>query len=326
MPHKHKRDKSQNKTTSDLPPTTLAHPLPVTKPPKPAPKPSHPSSKTPASNRKRPRDATDDTPRAFARLMAFHTTGLKPRSGLDDGVRPTKKKRKLGTNPTTTTTTITTSTTNPSTTTIPKILPGERLSDFSARVNAALPIAGLISKGHNLEGVPERKTKTEKRMQRLQAEWREAEARRRERDEEARDEAFADGSGEGGRVGDAGAAGKRAGMAKKRGRKRKGSWGVDGDGDDDDPWAVVAAKRNEEAQGGGRGLVGLHDVVLAPPRFSKPLMERFRVRDGAGVEVGDVPAGAGSLRRREELGVVRRGVVEGYRLLRGGWERGKSGG
>ena len=162
-------------------------------------------------------------------------------------------------------------------------------------------------------------------MQRMQAEWREVEARRKEKEEEARDEAFVAESDEGNHNGDAGTVGKGmgtgTGKGKKKGKKRTARGGAandDDDNDDDDPWATIAAKRKEESSASvNSGLIGLHDVVLAPPQFSKPPRERFKVRNGAGVRVGDVPRGAGSLRRREELGVLRKGVVDGYRMLRG---------
>jgi hypothetical protein len=60
--------------------------------------------------------------------------------------------------------------------------------------------------------------------------------------------------------------------------------------------------------------VGLNDVVQAPPTFTKVPKDKFKVR-GARVEVEDVPKASGSLRRREELGSVRRSVVEGYRAM-----------
>lgn len=186
------------------------------------------------------------------------------------------------------------------------------MSDFSARVDVALPISGLITKGKKVVGVKDRKTKTEKRMQRMQAEWREVEARRKEKAEEARDEAFVDDSDHDGRVANLGTAAQGIGKGEKKGKKRK----ADGDGSDDgDPWAAIAAKRNEESV--HKGLVGLHDVVQAPPQFSKKPTEKFKVRDGAGVRVGNVPGKAGSLRRREGLGETRRAVVEGYRRMMG---------
>ncbi|MCJ1300286.1 hypothetical protein MMC08_003082 [Hypocenomyce scalaris] len=323
MPHKHKRDKSLNKSTSDLPPATFANPLPVAKPSKPSttnPKSSVSPSKKPTSKRKRDGDATDDTPRAFARLMAFQTKGLKPRNGLDDGTRPQKKKRKIATTPAATPNDDRSQTANPTANppVIPQILPGERMSDFSARVDAALPVSGLIGKGRKVEGIKERKSKMEKRMQRMQAEWREVETRRKEREEEMSDEDLVEESDGGDKT--AGGAPGKGKASKKKGKRRKSG----DDESDDDPWAAIAAKRNEDVV--GKGLVGLHDVVQAPPQFSKTPREKFKVRNGAGVRVGDVPGKAKSLRRREELGEARRRVVEDYRRLMGERREGVGGG
>lgn len=143
-------------------------------------------------------------------------------------------------------------------------------------------------------------------MQRMQKEWREVEAKRKDKLDEAREEAEEedDEAGHGQSVSQ-GAGGRKS----KKGKRRK----VMGEeaADEDDPWAVLKAARNEKSN----GLVGLHDVVQAPPQFSKVPKEKFRVQNGAKVDVVDVPNTAGSLRRREELGQARRGVVEGYRQM-----------
>src|SRR6266536_4488866 len=81
----------------DLPPNEIAKPLSVSK--------SANSngifttelnSIRSSKKRKRNKDASDDTPKAFARLMAFQR-GEKLPKGLDDGVKVSKaaKKRKL---------------------------------------------------------------------------------------------------------------------------------------------------------------------------------------------------------------------------------------
>jgi hypothetical protein len=162
------------------------------------------------------------------------------------------------------------------------------MSAFSARVDAALPVRGLTAKGKKMEGGG-RQTKTERKMQRMQREWRvEEERRRAKREELAEEEEDGDGEAGGGRRG-----GTKAG--KRKDEEEEG-----------DPWAGIAAKPLQE--GGGGGLVGLHDVVLAPPKFKKALGERFKIGGGGkGVGVG--------LKRQAELGEARRKVVEGYRAL-----------
>jgi hypothetical protein len=271
--------------------------------------------------------------------MAF-THGVKPKSGLDDGERPTKKQKKQQeksakesskdavtskTPATSATIPVTAPTSAPSkaTTTalpIPKLLPGEHLRDFAARVDAALPVGGLINKGirgRDLAGVKRPQTKTEKKLQKMYKEWREEEARRKDKIQEALDEEE-DAQDEDALTGkvrlpskaelDAHNADSDSGAAaKKKGKKkRKGGAAVE----DDDPWAQVGKNRSDV----GKGLIGLHDVVQAPPVLKK-IKERFRVFDGAKVNVEDVPKEAGSLKRREELGQERQNVLETYRRM-----------
>lgn len=244
--------------------------------------------------------------------MAYQTTGRKIPSGLDDGkTKKQGKKRKreeTAENPV-----------KPeakSSDTIPKIQPGERMSEFAARVDVALPVSGLIGKGQRKGkdplGLKVKQTKLERRMQKMQKEWREVEAKRKERLEEAEEEAEEE-EGEP-RPGLTAAYG--SGMKNSKKAKRRKVLGEES-GDDDDPWAVVKAARNEKAN----GLVGLHDVVQAPPQFTKVPQEKFRVKNGAKVDVADVPTTAGSLRRREELGEARRSIVEGYRKMMQGKRR-----
>lgn len=235
--------------------------------------------------------------------MAYQTTGWKTPSGLDDGIfKKQSKKRKR----------------KPETAgmvnddkkpqdSIPTIKAGERMSDFAARVNAALPVAGLVRNTRKDPlGLKGSQTKTERRMQRMQKEWREVEAKRKEKLEVAMEEAEEEDDEVGvGQSFNHGAGGKKS----KKGKR----WKVIGEEgtDEDDPWAVVKAARNEKSS----GLVGLHDVVQAPPQLTTTPKERFRVQNGAKVDVADVPNTAGSLRRREELGEARRSVVEGYRKM-----------
>lgn len=199
---------------------------------------------------------------------------------------------------------------------MPTIRPGERMGDFAARVDAALPVSGLINKsakgGKDPLGLKVGRTKTEKRMHRMYAEWREEEkkiqerkmeeAEQREEDEMAEDEngnvrwkADLEGS---------------TNVTSKKGKKGKGKKKkVLGEVDDGegDPWAKLKRDRAEQK-------ISLSDVAQAPPTFTKAPREKFKVR-GAQVDVGDVPKASGSLRRREELGDVRKSVVESYRAM-----------
>ena len=59
----------------------------------------------------------------------------------------------------------------------------------------------------------------------------------------------------------------------------------------------------------------MHDVVQAPPVFSVLPKERFKIKSGARVDVANVPNKAGSLKRREDLGGARKGVIARYRQM-----------
>ncbi|KAL8767014.1 MAG: hypothetical protein Q9209_006368 [Squamulea sp. 1 TL-2023] len=303
MPHKHRRLKETDASYHELPSTTVARPLPVSKISK-----THQPQKV--LNRKN--DAKDDTPRAFARLMMYTSTGHKTPRGLDDGTKPlASKKRKRGSNDEEQAAVAVPDSNHNSEAKIPRILPGERMAEYSARVDQALPVVGLVTKGKGVGGLKERQTKTERKMQRMQKEWREEEARRRAKLQEAEEEAEEEEEeAEGGGRVTLGATGKGKGRKGKR-RKKKGGSGGEGSDDDDDPWAVVAANRKrqqeEKEKGEGKGgLVGLHDVVQAPPKFTKVPMKK--------VDVADVVR-KGGLKRQMELSEARMSVVEGYRQM-----------
>lgn len=232
----------------------------------------------------------DDTPKAFARMM--QQTTKRPRSGLDDDA-PSKKKAKTtnhaqreiqthATDATTHTETL-------------KLLPGERLADFSARVNQAIPVSGLARRGKaNIDGVKERRTLKEKKMHKMYAEWREEDAKLKAREEELAEKAEEEEEERLAQYGEVLPIGKRT--------KRQRAIGEIGQMNDD-PWAVLKKKAPR-----------LHDVALAPPVL-KPPKERFKVRNGAKLSVADVPSSAGSLKKREELSEARKEVIERYRAM-----------
>ena len=189
---------------------------------------------------------------------------------------------------------------------LPKIQPGERLGDFAARVNQAFTVGGLTRKGKvKVEGLKERQTKTEKRLQKMYASWREEEARRKEKSEEEQElEEEAEDERE------AAMGGQSLKLPNETKTKRKRMVGENIAADnDDDPWAELNMNRAQPR--------GLHDVVKAPPTFKAVPREKFKVRNGARVDVSDVPGAAGSLKRREELGRARREVIERYRGMMG---------
>lgn len=314
MPHKHTR-KGEDKTSIDLPPSVIAKPLPVSKSANAnGIFTSEINSKRSNKKRKRNKDVQDDTPKAFARLMAFQR-GEKLPKGLDDGVKISKAERKRkraeaedgdGRSQ------------NPASDKDieqekeierPTIRVGEKMSEFSARVDAALPLSGLINKtakgGKDPLGLKVGRTKKEKKMHKMYAEWREQDKKIKEKREEALELAEEEAEDSDGQVKwkvdiDAG---KSKGGKKKKRKKVIGEVDVG----EDDPWAQIKRNRAEKK-------AGLHDVVLAPPSFAVVPREKFKDRG-----VNNVPKESGSLRRREELGVLRRGIVEEYRArVKGG--------
>lgn len=317
MPHKHTRLKGEeNKSTFNLSPSEVAKPLPTSK-----------SANTngifttevtalrKANKRKRKTNAddTNHVPQAFRRLMAFRE-GKRLPNGLDDGVNPTKKQKRNAAQVKEAAATKAVEATKPE---IPKIRPGERMSEFSARVDAALPVSGLINKtvrggGKDPLGLKVHRTKKEKKMHKLYDEWREQDRKIKEKKEEALELAEAKEEEAEEILGfkwkfdmEAEEVSKRT---KKGGNKRKKMVGEVADpADDDDPWAVLKTKRGEVK-------VGLNEFVQQPPTFKAIPKEVFKVR-GARANVENVPKTSGSLRKREELGEVRKSVVEGYRQL-----------
>lgn len=238
-------------------------------------------------------------------MMHLQQTGGKRRSGLDDGEeRRSKKKRRTeaadgkeeqsgkwkGGDPVV------------ETAEKLKIMPGERLSEFAARVNQALPVSGLSRKGNKVEGMKERQTKTEKRLHKMYAEWREEEAKRKEKLEELQEQQEEEDEEQEAALG--GQSIKFADSGRKAKRKRMVG---EVDEDEEDPWAVLKSKREAPK--------GLNDVVQAPPTMKVVPKEKFKVRNGAKVNVANVPGAAGSLKRREELGEARNEVIERYRAM-----------
>ncbi len=252
------------------------------------------------------------------RLIAF-TQGKKLPKGLDDGVRISKserKKIKLAAEKKNAEGGATVKQEKIEVTgvakEVPTIRPGERMSDFSARVDAALPVSGLINKtargGKDPLGLKVGRTKTEKKMHKLYDTWREEERKIQDGRMDALEDAEELAEDSDGQVKwkaeiETASEGK---AGKKNKKKRKKMLGEVDDGDED-PWAKIKRDR-------GEGDVKFGDVVLAPPVFSKVPTEKFKARVKL-AEVADVPKASGSLRRREELGEVRRGVVEGYRQM-----------
>ncbi|KAJ5457998.1 hypothetical protein N7475_009386 [Penicillium sp. IBT 31633x] len=337
MPHKHKRRGEADKFEFNLPPTEIAKALPVRDLNKPKPgkngkkggnKPqakdqSQSANKAPSHRRKNVSE--DDTPKAFLRLMQYQQTGRRAPSGLETGERTNKRKRNAteDANQSSKKTARAAEPKQPQPSAkekaeMPKIMPGERLAEFAARVDREMPLSEMtktVKKG--TDGKEQHKqTKHEKHLRRLQSGWREEEAKIREREQEEREEREEEMEVELAQWKEwelEAAGGKKKKSAAARKKKKGKNVGGDGDGDDDsadddpDPWAKLK-KRDEERK------KNPFEVAKAPPQLVKP-REIFKVRGGAKVDVANVPAAVGSLRRREELADERRNIVEEYRKL-----------
>jgi hypothetical protein len=225
----------------------------------------------------------NDAPRAFRRLMSV-AQGKKVRSGLDDGedTKTTKQKSEEL-----------------------KIRPGEDLRAFAQRVDASLPVAGLTKKttikdGKDEQGFKVYRTRKERNMHKLYAQWREEERKIQEQKEEEADEAIGQELDEDptGAVAIA-----RATLNEATGKKarRKGA-------KVDDPWEELKKKRAETK-------IAVHDQAQAPPELNKNMSKQIKIK-GATANVADIPKAAGSLKRREELQEARADVLEAYRKIR----------
>lgn len=313
----------------ELPPSQIAKPLPVTTVSKKNAAASKARNETVEKKKflKRKRNAgqADDAPRAFKRVMAL-VEGKKLRSGLDDGVAPPKKKNKKAKKSKDTvalddaseesaTEAMAQAKRVDTSRALPTIRPGERFAEFAQRVDAELPLVGLVKKtvrnGKDPMGLKVWRTRKEMKMHKLYEEWRVQDAKIKERKAEEQDLAEERELEEEDKLGvswkmadfeeDGSGGGKR--------RKKKAKKHVPGEvsGKEEDPWAVLNAKRGEVR-------TGIREVVKAPPELKIPTNKLVR---GAAVKTANIPKTAGSLRQREELAGIRDDVVASYRKLMG---------
>ena len=207
-----------------------------------------------SKNKKGSKAIEDDTPKEFRRLLERQkhlTQGHKKRQRGDDTAQSTLSNKKRKPNAATQRAAISEPAEPRSAMEIPRIKPYERLSDFGARVDCSMPVSGLMKKGNKAISIGGKKlkqpqTKTERKMQKMQAEWREQAARRKQKEDEAADEReLEELAGDGYRVAD------EVEATRKRvvGKKKKGK--------EDDPWAVLESRRKVQKN--------LGDVVQRPP-------------------------------------------------------------
>lgn len=211
--------------------------------------------------------------------MAF-TGGQKTRSGLDDGIQKTKKEKakerarakakEQGKDEDKDDEEKEETTDEPEqkAPAVPTIRPGESMSDFSARVDASIPVAGLINKtargGKDPLGLKIYRTRKERKMHKLYDQWRAEEKKIHEMKEEELE-----------RVAEreleedtpyASAGGPMAwdsipqeGKSKGKKKRKRGGKGKD---KEEDPWEELRRIRGERK-------VKLRDVAQAPPTLQK---------------------------------------------------------
>lgn len=284
MPTKHKRKRGEDESHFNLEPTTKAKSLPVIEPTKDFIT-SRKKQKLDINGKsKRVKKSTDDTPKAFARLMAWHKDGRKIGGGLDNGnsqpKKPKKKPAVIADSSQNTKTDGAAATEALKTQKELKIQPGESLRDFSLRVDQSLPLSSLPKQNANPNAAlpedlreKEKKakylTKHNKRLARMQSEWRNTEAKLK-----AKEEAEADENVE--KLEEQKLLWDSVRMTGKKGKKKIV---------DDDPWKELEKKRRAEEGrlGKGRNVAGLaaKDQVQAPPTLGK-IKNIFREKPNVG--------------------------------------------
>ncbi|KAL1895184.1 hypothetical protein Sste5346_005329 [Sporothrix stenoceras] len=279
-----------------------------------------------------------DTPRAFRRLMSL-AGGKRVRAGEDTGVVETKKQKKERLAKERATVAAATAAADAAAedevdpeadekkaaeaaaaavaaennTPALTIRPGERLSEFYSRVDAALPLAGLIKKstpggagGKDPLGIAKTyRTKQERKLHKLYDQWRQDDVRIKEREAEAREEAEEREAELDETLGVKWRLDFQQGIATKQGAggKKKRKLGAGGSANnygaaDDDVWAEFNRKRGAATKSTVRA--GIHDTVGAPPELTKIDSSKFKFaqkkKEGGGQGSAEVAAAVAGLR------------------------------
>lgn len=373
--HKRKRDATTDKSHYDLPPTTKARSLPVIAPTKDFLAPSSAprkrqkiddhdvsaggprSKKGRGSGKKAGGMVADDTPKAFARLMAWHTQGRKIGGGLDDGNKKQKQKQqrkeqqqqkqqqqkelkaqvegegdaenadadakdKTTSKGKSKSKSKNTAQDNTEPVAIPKIQPGETLAEYGLRVDQSLPLSSLPKANVNAnaslpadlrdkEKKSQKLTRHNKRLARMQSEWRNTEAKLKSREEEELEENEE-------KMEEERLLWEGVKTVGKKGKKRVV---------EDDPWKELEKKRRAEGeQREKKKKVALtaRDHAQAPPEFNLKKLNPFKQkleRPGGGSEraVSGNATGTASkakVRRGDEMDAIRRSHIEAAKRSR----------
>lgn len=269
MPTKHKRKRDHDRADFDLPPSSKAKSLPVIAPTKDFLAPRKKQKLTDGKGKKVKN--VDDTPKSFARLMAWHQGGKRIGGGLDNSSQPVKKRKKQqAQQDVAVEATVFTESANAA----PKILPGESLAEYGVRVDQSLPLSSLPKTNVNPNSTlpedlreKEKKskvlTKHNKRLARMQSEWRNTEAKLKAKEEEEmenNEEKLEE---------------EKLLWDEVRTTGKKGKRKVV----EDDPWKVLEKKRREEGPPAATAGLTARDQAQAPPMLGA-VKNMFKERQG----------------------------------------------
>ncbi|OAA53310.1 hypothetical protein SPI_09466 [Niveomyces insectorum RCEF 264] len=165
-------------------------------------------------------------------------------------------------------------------TAMPTIRPGERMSNFAARVDAALPVSGLIQRSgkHNKDPLGFEKvfrTKQERKLHKLYDQWRLEDAKRKDRLVEEQELAELDGM----ELDESLGVKWRLDFQQQTGTKKKKKKGAASfslasgdDGGNYDMWAAFNRKNGNT----NTIRTGTQSAVTAPPEFHKIDSKKFK--------------------------------------------------
>lgn len=194
---------------------------------------------------------------------------------------------------------------------VPKIQPGETLAQYGLRIDQAMPLSSLPKANVNAnaslpadlrekEKKSQKLTKHNKRLARMQQEWRNTEAKLKAKEEEEAEENVE-------KIEEEKLLWDGVRTTGKKGKKKLV---------DDDPWKELEKKRrNEEGRKKGVSMgLNARDQVQAPPELNIKKLNPFKERLAAPVNVSSGADGSTSkksnVRRKDDSDTIRRNHIE----------------
>ena len=223
----------------------------------------------------------DDTPRAFTRLIhltrASNGVISSPRNASSDGTK-TKSSNQNSSN---------------AKESQLRIRGGEKLSDFGARVDQALPIADLVKKS-NKRSKDYNKSQEKNIENKKRPTYRLRGSNTLPENEDVKNSSLALDTEA--KASDGNTVNITSHSEKKRKSRRAQSSNLE------DPWAVLETKRHKPS--------GLHDVAQAPPALKS--LQRTNTLTGSEWANSRTKI---SPRRKEDLELVRKSLIQNYRTI-----------